>query len=1478
MPAIFPVVSMRIPRQAASQGIASLGFGLGCILFLLVTLTPLAAQRQMENLGRGVVASRTASNSVYVSWRLLGHEPADTGFNLYRSQNGAAAVKLNAAPIIQTTDYLDTSAGFPQSVSYHLRTASNGIEGIPSASFTLPGSAPTRQFIPVPMQKPTGGTTPSGESFTYLINDVSVGDLNGDGEYEYIVKWDPSNAKDNSQSGYTGNVILDAYTLAGTRLWRINLGRNIRAGAHYTQFIVYDLDGDGTAEVSCKTAPGTIDGAGNAVLLPGHSSSANYRNSSGYILSGPEYLTVFNGGTGAAMATVPYIVPRHPTTTNPSSSQLDTIWGDGYGNRVDRFLGGVAYLDGQRPSLIMSRGYYVGRTAIAAWDWRNGQLTMRWLFDTYKNSSLADFDGQGNHQLSIADVDADGRDEIVFGSMTVDDNGTGLYSTGLGHGDTLHVSDFDPSRPGLEVFAVHESPGGNGGIGASFRSVATGAILWSTSATSDVGRGTIMDIDPRFDGAEGWASNSAKIYATNGSVASSSDGAFNNFGVWWEGGPLRQLLNGTTIGRWNWANGGGRTDILNASSQGAASSNGTKSTPALSGDILGDWREEVIWKNTDSTALLIFTTTIPATSRLHTLMHDPQYRMAIAWQNVGYNQPPHPGFFLGHNMPTPPRSPIWKGNLVWRGGSAPQLWSIGSNRFKSSPIATTSTTYANGQSVLFDGSGPASSPIQIDGNISPAGIVVHNPVNHNYTFSGSGQISGATGFTKSGLGLLTLAGNHSFTGKTIINQGEFRLAGNLTASPVTLQGLGRLTGSGQLGVGFVTEKRSSISPGTVAGNIASFQISGPVTLADSTLEMDLPLSGQTSDAIAITGGLTLTGINQLVLRISSGAPAPGTYPLITFTGNLIGALGNLTYNSAISPLETELQISNGAINLVVLSPAVNLVWRGSGNTWDEVTANWLLGVQPQVFKTSDNVLFGPSGAAAPGVTISGDVQPGNIAVNSDTPYTFSGTGTISGSTRLQKSNTGSLTISSGHTFSGGTQINGGIIVIGNAAALGTGPVTLAGGTWATGALTPNNSIIVSADSTITGGSSSGLQGIKAVSGTRALTLTATSVFDLEGNLADFTGTLLFNGTGSFRLFGASNGSSAAFDLGTRSLGSRSGSAFSLGSLAGSLGSFLSGANGYTSAVTYTIGGNNLSSTFSGTINNGNTGSSAGNITHITKTGAGTLTLAGSNTHTGTTNVSSGTLELTGSLAATATTVQTTGRLSGSGTTAGSVTCHGNLSPDGILTLGNGLTTSPTASVNFDLGNTSDRIAVTGNLTIAGFIEVSAAPGIATGTYPLISYTGTLVSNTVQLVTIPGDFTCQLDFSTPGLVNALITSTLSAFEQWQILNFGNMDNPRAQADEDPDGDGQSNQIEFIAGTNPQNSLSMFKAEITPAAEGAFLLTWPSVPGKNYVILESTTLTSGWLPLQSLVAGPGGTTTHLLPGPHQGNRFFKIQVEE
>lgn len=442
---------------------------------LMLAANATFAQRQMETLGRGVVAVRTGSTSVYVGWRMLGTDSDDIGFNLYRVPSGGAAVKVNSSIVANSCNYVDTGATLTQSNAWYVRPVTNGVEGAISAAFGLAANAPVQQYLSIPLQIPAGGTTPDGVNYTYSANDCSVGDLDGDGEYEIVVKWDPSNSKDNSQSGYTGDVYLDAYKLDGTRLWRIDLGKNIRAGAHYTQFMVYDLDGDGKAEVACKTAPGTVDGQGSNVIMAGDDPNADYRNSSGYILSGPEYLTIFNGLTGAAMVTTNYWPPRG----NVSS------WGDSYGNRVDRFLACVAYLDGTRPSLVMCRGYYT-RAVLAAWDWRNGQLTQRWVFDT--TNGYSSYEGQGNHNLSVGDVDGDGKDEIVYGACAIDDNGTGLYNTGLGHGDAMHLSDMAPDRPGLEVWDVHETPNPVSG-GGEFRDAKTGALIFGLPGTGDTGQG-----------------------------------------------------------------------------------------------------------------------------------------------------------------------------------------------------------------------------------------------------------------------------------------------------------------------------------------------------------------------------------------------------------------------------------------------------------------------------------------------------------------------------------------------------------------------------------------------------------------------------------------------------------------------------------------------------------------------------------------------------------------------------------------------------------------------------------------------------------------------------------------------------------------------------------------------------------------------------------------------------------------------------
>ncbi|QYX82808.1 rhamnogalacturonan lyase [Streptomyces akebiae] len=583
-----------------------------------------ATARQVERLDRGVVSVHVDSGNL-VSWRWLGTDPNDVSFNVYR-----VGTKVNATPITGSTNYFH--AGAPAQADYTVRAIVNGVEQGDSVHAVQLRTG----YKDVPISAPAGGTTPDGVAYTYEANDASVGDLDGDGALEFVLKWQPTNAKDNSQSGYTGNTIIDGIKLDGTRLWRIDLGRNIRSGAHYTQFQVYDYDGDGKAEIAAKTADGTVDGAGTVI----GSSSADHRNSSGYILTGPEYLTMFNGQTGRAMQTVDY-VPGRGTVSS---------WGDSYGNRVDRFLAGTAYLDGARPSLIMARGYYT-RSVIAAWDWRGGSFTRRWTFDTSSSTNSGrGYDGQGSHSLSVGDVDNDGRDEIVYGAMAVDDNGGALWTTRTGHGDAQHLGDLDASTPGLEYFKVSESTSQPAEL---YINPANGAVRWQLAACCDNGRGVAGDIYAGNDGPEMWSASDTSIRDEAGATKGREPSSVN-FLSWWDGDPVRELLDGTRIDKYGTS---AETRLLTGS--GVSSNNGTKATPALSGDILGDWREEVVWRTSGNTALRIYSTPIETGTKITTLLHDPMYRTGLAWQNTAYNQPPHTSFFIGANMPTAPRPTVY---------------------------------------------------------------------------------------------------------------------------------------------------------------------------------------------------------------------------------------------------------------------------------------------------------------------------------------------------------------------------------------------------------------------------------------------------------------------------------------------------------------------------------------------------------------------------------------------------------------------------------------------------------------------------------------------------------------------------------------------------------------------------------------------------------------------------------------------------
>ena len=636
---------------------------------------------QMEPLDRGVVALPAQDEGIFVSWRLLGTDPQGTTFDLLR--DGKTIAKG-----LKVTNYTDKKGTTESRYSVVTKTPSH-----PSPLSSNDVTPWPNLYRSIPIDRPADGTTPDGRAYRYTPNDCSVGDVDGDGQYELFLKWDPSNAHDNSHDGYTGDVIIDCYKIDFTQmvnskssnsklLWRLNLGKNIRAGAHYTQFMVYDFDRDGHAELICKTAPGSMDGTGRYVTeaadeadIRQTDNQADYRNERGRILSGPEYLTVFDGQTGRAIHTIYYQPNRALTVGGPADYDKEG-WGDRgvMGNRGERFLAGVAWLDGpnSKPSAVMCRGYYTP-SHLWAVDFDGQKLTTKWLHasttphdycvmdhqgrQTWYHDLKATAYGQGAHSLSVGDVDGDGCDEITYGSAAINNDGTLLYSTGLGHGDATHLSDLDPDRPGLEFFMVHESHP----YGADLRDARTGELLFHETARDDTGRGLAADIDGNHRGFEFWHIFNRAVRDIKGNVISNSLPSIN-FRIYWDGDLQDELLANrgrpyfpSFIEKWD----GEKAVPLPLTSHSSsltshfydlghsASCNWTKATPCLQADLFGDWREEVIlWDSSDAAHLNIFTTNIPTPYAVPTLMHDNIYRLSICWQNTAYNQPPHLGYYL----------------------------------------------------------------------------------------------------------------------------------------------------------------------------------------------------------------------------------------------------------------------------------------------------------------------------------------------------------------------------------------------------------------------------------------------------------------------------------------------------------------------------------------------------------------------------------------------------------------------------------------------------------------------------------------------------------------------------------------------------------------------------------------------------------------------------------------------------------------
>ena len=647
---------------------------------LLLTTTAMQAQTtpvsQMEHLDRGLVALPSASGGgKFISWRLLGTDiPGRTTFDLLRD---GQVIKSG----LTVTNFKD--AGGKNDSEYRVVVRVDGEE----VDTTDAVKSWSKRWLKLPLDRPATGSVSGGQ---YSPNDCSVGDVDGDGQYEIVVKWDPSTAKDNSQGGVTDNVYIDCYRLDGTKLWRIDLGRNIRAGAHYTQFMVYDFDGDGRAELMCKTAPGSKDGQGNYVnqastntKIKNASNTKVWTDSNGRIDGGHEYLTVFEGLTGRAIHTIAYN-PNRSAQSVLSDAAGTFNWDDrsgkkdytSYGNRGERYLAAVAYLDGPEghASGIFCRGYYT-YAYVWAVDFDGTQLKPRWLHrsDSKTQYKVVDYTakasgstksyaapaatgqngsrtlyGNGNHNMAVGDVDGDGCDEIIWGSAALDRDGRLLYATGFGHGDALHMGQMIAGRQGMQVFQVHEE---KGTYAWDVHDAATGEVLTKGGPEGiDNGRGMAAQLSSKT--YDWWVSSAGareQRSAANGSLASSAGGSLN-FRVYWNGTLQDQLLDGNKIDRYDDVT-GKFTSVATFSNPGSTC-NGTKNTPNLCADILGDWREEIVLYTVtnEETYLGIYSTNIETKYAVPTLMHDHTYRMAVCWQNTAYNQPPHLGYNLAETI------------------------------------------------------------------------------------------------------------------------------------------------------------------------------------------------------------------------------------------------------------------------------------------------------------------------------------------------------------------------------------------------------------------------------------------------------------------------------------------------------------------------------------------------------------------------------------------------------------------------------------------------------------------------------------------------------------------------------------------------------------------------------------------------------------------------------------------------------------
>ena len=951
------------------------------LLILFVSFLPVNGQRKMENLGRGVVAVRTGTNSAFISWRLLGTESWDIGFNLYRTAAGGTATKLNSSVLVKGTNFTDNSINATIDNSYFVKPVINGVEQEASGTYILKANKTIEPCLVVPLK--------NGD----MIHFVWVGDLNGDGEYDYLVDRLGNGCK------------VEAYLNDGTYLWTIDMGPNslnmdnISPGSstidvgHWDGVTVYDMDEDGKAEVMVRTANGVIFGDGKVL----ESSDNNI-----------QFVSVIDGMTGAERARAE--IPNNYISVGPMACSM-----------------GIGHLNGVTPSLVT---FLKNRNSdrsfnrlMCAWDFDGSEVTLKWKTNMSFGTSYGS--GSDGHQMRIIDVDGDGKDDVGHvGFILKGEDGSLLYDMGkygIEHGDRWFIGKLDPNRPGLQGYGIQQY----NSILDYYYDAGTGELLWkhttSDGSAGDVGRGSVGDVDPNYPGYEVWQFGGLYNGPTNKRI--STNFPYPNLRIWWDGDLLSENLNDGKIDKYNV----GRL-VTAWKHHGATGS--ARSVPMFYGDIMGDWREEVVFTSVDFSELIIFTTNTASNHRIYTLPHNPAYRNSMTVK--GYMQSHMLDYYLGSGMTTPPTPPIQTAKCIWRGDGESNMWDVASSA--SWLVDEATGTFSQGDNVLFDITGYPDTTVVLTSTLTPSSVKVISPI--NYAFGGDGTLSGNTKMVKAGSGALEFNCKMDYSGTTTVEEGALYVNDTLTQSTIEVYPSVKLGGNGVIVKPVTLMSGSILEPGA-KNETGTVTFKADLKLPESlSLNYDFTSDStgavKPSDKILINGNLTISGNITLNINKVDGIIKAGTYPLIGYTGTFSGDLNKIDI-IGLSGKKYTLKDTLNTISLTIDTSrsVANVTWNGATNTWDLLTSpSWNLDDDTVTFAANDTVWFNSTGANNQTVKLVGNLPVGNMYVDaSGINYNLVGNGNIGGTGSIIKSGSGKLSLMTENSYKGKTIVNGGTLEI-----------------------------------------------------------------------------------------------------------------------------------------------------------------------------------------------------------------------------------------------------------------------------------------------------------------------------------------------------------------------------------------------------------------------------------------------------------------